>query len=155
MPTINFNAQNFVDLRYTRLSAIGSAPIAITPIMSGTFTNGEWAGMVAVTQTATNAFLTATDNDGHTGSSASFNVTNFTHMVGSLAYEMVSATNGSKHFKLLTTDGRAYVIERSTDLINWTPIYTNLTGLSGCDCLDAMSATGTRFYRARRYLVAE
>ncbi|MBI5775386.1 MAG: hypothetical protein HZA89_16825 [Verrucomicrobia bacterium] len=151
-PNAAVSVQNLVDIRYTKV--LNLVPISITPAISGAFTNGVWAGNVTVLQTATNAFLSATDNDGHAGNSGGFDVTTFSHMFVSLGYELVS-TNGASHFKLLASPGQSYVIERSSDLLNWTPIYTNQTGLTGCDCVDAMPATATRFYRARRYLMTE
>ena len=47
---------------------------AMTPTVTGAFTNGVWAGAVTVLQTAANVFLRATDNNGHTGDSGTFNV---------------------------------------------------------------------------------
>jgi hypothetical protein len=46
--------------------------------------------------------------------------------------------------------GDAYVIETSTNLLNWTPLGTTSTAPDGSIHLDADSASGTRFYRARQ-----
>jgi hypothetical protein len=59
----------FVDLGYT----IGTgAPVALTPTLSGIFSNGVWVGSVTVLEGATNMFLTADDGEGHRGVSRVF-----------------------------------------------------------------------------------
>ena len=61
----------FVDLKYTVGSPIS---VAVTPGVSGNFTNGVWSGSVSVTQQANNLVLRADDGIGHNGSSNPFNV---------------------------------------------------------------------------------
>ncbi|MDB6110653.1 MAG: hypothetical protein JWR69_2403, partial [Pedosphaera sp.] len=60
-----------VDLRYT---VNAGAPLLITPVSAGPFTNGVWTGSLAVQAPATNAVLRADDGNGHAGASGPFNV---------------------------------------------------------------------------------
>jgi uncharacterized repeat protein (TIGR01451 family) len=61
----------FVDLKYTVSSP---SSIAITPSLSGNFSNGVWSGSLSVAQVVTNLVLQADDGNGHTGASNPFNV---------------------------------------------------------------------------------
>jgi uncharacterized repeat protein (TIGR01451 family) len=61
----------FVDLKYTVSSPIS---VAVTPSVSGNFTNGGWSGSLSVPQGATNLVLQADDGNSHTGLSSPFNV---------------------------------------------------------------------------------
>lgn len=56
-----------VDLRYTRAASI-------TPMNSGSFTNGVWAGNIAIRELSTNIVLMADDMNGHVGFSSSLSV---------------------------------------------------------------------------------
>ncbi len=47
-------------------------PVAITPVVSGTFTNGVWSGTVTVNELAEDMFLMADDGGGHSGESNKF-----------------------------------------------------------------------------------
>ena len=71
----------------TILSAQASP--AITPIVTGAFTNGVWAGNLSVLQAAVNAFLRANDNNGHVSTSGVFNVT----IANDLTVTMTAAPN--------------------------------------------------------------
>ena len=61
----------FVDLKYTVSSPIS---VAVTPGVSGNFSNGVWSGSMSVPRGATNFVLQADDGEGHIGSSNPFNV---------------------------------------------------------------------------------
>jgi len=61
-----------VDLRYTIQTL--SMPVAITPTVSGSFSNGVWTGNVQVLENATNLFLVAEDAMQHRGQSVPFDV---------------------------------------------------------------------------------
>lgn len=58
------------------LNALGdsNAVIAITPISSGSFTNGVWLGSITAQQAAKSVVLMARDGSGHAGSSNPFDV---------------------------------------------------------------------------------
>lgn len=57
------------------LSASGSGgPLAVTPASSAAFVNGVWNGSVQINSIATNVILTASDGQGHTGSSNAFDL---------------------------------------------------------------------------------
>jgi uncharacterized repeat protein (TIGR01451 family) len=57
----------FVDLRYT----VGpfSAPLPVSPFVSGAFNNGVWSGNIALQAPAASAILIADDGHGHTNAS--------------------------------------------------------------------------------------
>jgi uncharacterized repeat protein (TIGR01451 family) len=58
------------DLRYT----IGTPaiPVAISPSITGPFTEGVWTGLISVLSSATNMHVEADDGQGHVGESAPF-----------------------------------------------------------------------------------
>src|SRR5207248_10877283 len=49
-------------------------PVAVTPTVSGSFTDGLWAGDISLLGAATNVMLVALDNLGHVGRSSPFQV---------------------------------------------------------------------------------
>ena len=74
---------------------------------------------------------------------------NYTGVLGSAFDTPIQISAGTFHLNLLGENGRTYVIEASTNLQNWTPIYTN-TVTGGTLQFDDMGAAGVpvRFYRA-------
>jgi uncharacterized repeat protein (TIGR01451 family) len=60
-----------VDLRYTVQTPVS---VAVSPTLSGNFTNGVWSGPLNVTIPATGVMLRADDRDGHAGLSNPFAV---------------------------------------------------------------------------------
>lgn len=52
----------------------GGGSVAVSPAMSGAFSNGIWSGMVTVQETADDMYLRADDGAGHTGDSGIFDV---------------------------------------------------------------------------------
>lgn len=73
-------------------------------------------------------------------------VTNIINMVASES----SVTTAGFHLQLTTPVGSNVVVEASSDLQNWTPIYTNLDSTGSISFMDG-SATNypARYYRAR------
>ena len=51
-----------------------SGPLVVSPATAGGFVNGVWNGSVQIDALATNVVLTASDGQGHTGSSTAFNL---------------------------------------------------------------------------------
>ena len=67
-PTV-FGGKNIPTIRFST-----AAPVAVTPGVTGNFTNGVWTGNLAVNQTASAMYLHASDGNGHMGDSNTFNV---------------------------------------------------------------------------------
>ncbi len=65
--TVNLNALSM-------LNSNSLLQVPITPAQSGTFADGAWAGQITVLQPATNVFLIADDQAGHTGTANTFDV---------------------------------------------------------------------------------
>lgn len=129
----------FLDLRYT---VEEQASVGVSPTLSGTFTNGFWTGNLSVQQLASNVVLTADDGQGHSGSSASFNVGAYAPIV------LLAPHYASNHFQFTLTGGPKFQILVSTDLLNWTTLVT-MTNSAGVTNYTA-SATNLphAFYRA-------
>jgi hypothetical protein len=144
----------FVDLRYAIYG--NSAPVAVNPTQSGVFENGVWSGNVSLPATADLVTLRADDGFNHAGSSGSFEVLAGHGLVmafnsgasglGGLQLLSAGATAGS--VQLFFTPGQGYVIEISSDLTNWTPVFTNASGRAG-SYFSEPAGEGTRFYRAK------
>ncbi len=61
--------------RVPNLRLIGSqASVALSPVLSGTFSGGVWSGNITVSNAVKDLTLRANDNDGHSGSSGLFDV---------------------------------------------------------------------------------
>lgn len=59
-------------------------------------------------------------------------------------------TNGGFSLQLTKPSGSNCVVEASSDLKNWTPIYTNSASVTNFSCLDAAALNlPNRWYRAR------
>ena len=118
------------------------ASVGVSPTLSGTFTNGFWTGNLSVQQLASNVVLTADDGQGHSGSSASFNVGAYAPIV------FLAPHYASNHFQFTLTGGPKFQILVSTDLLNWTTLVT-MTNSAGVTNYTA-SATNLphAFYRA-------
>ncbi|MEO5714509.1 MAG: M36 family metallopeptidase [Luteolibacter sp.] len=52
----------------------GGNPVAMTPVVTGSFSSGSWTGNLTFNTQAGGAILTASDSSGHTGASNSFNI---------------------------------------------------------------------------------
>ena len=65
-PTSISTFRFFVDLRFFRSTL---APVQISPVNTGPFTNGVWAGNITVPSMMTNLILRADDGNGHNGQS--------------------------------------------------------------------------------------
>ncbi len=126
----------------------------VAPAATGNFTNGVWSGTVTVTGTGTNLLLQAVDAVGHSGISNPFdvlpdglpNALSFDTSPGSL-----QMTNGALRMRVLGSSGQAQVvIYASTNLLLWTPIFTNAHPTDPFEYLDLMATNfPQRFYQAR------
>ncbi|HEU0038436.1 MAG TPA: S8 family peptidase [Verrucomicrobiae bacterium] len=63
----------------------------------------------------------------------------------------VTSLNGSFVLRISADPGRDYVVEATTNLLEWIPVSTNLTGLTGSIVLTNILSgdTASQFYRAR------
>ena len=68
-----------------------------------------------------------------------------------LQYELVTI-NGSPALKVYPTVPQSYSLDASASLTNWVPIFTNQTGASGSDFMQApITNTPHRFFRGRHW----
>lgn len=58
--------------------------------------------------------------------------------------------NGKFSFNYAANAGLTYVVESSTNLLNWTPLVTNVAGVNPAPFTNAVNATGIQFYRVGR-----
>ena len=58
--------------------------------------------------------------------------------------------NGQFDLQFAGTDGQSYTVEISTNLMDWTPIYTNMQSGGLFSFTDTNAADATRFYRVRQ-----
>jgi hypothetical protein len=56
--------------------------------------------------------------------------------------------NGEIALKLFGNVGNTYLVESSTDLLNWTPVWTNTFIGTSWEWTEAETTSGQRFYRA-------
>lgn len=145
----------FVDLRYAVYG--NSQPVSVLPTESGVFVNGVWNGQITMPATADLVTLRADDGFNHTGDSDSFEVLAGEGMVltfnsgaaGSGGLQLLSSGTGAAgSVQLFFTPGQGYVVEVSSDLINWSPVFTNASGRAG-SYFSEPAGPGTRFYRAK------
>jgi hypothetical protein len=154
-PTVSAPGRAQVDIRYSIFGA--AQPVAVSPVQSGVFVNGVWSGQITVPATADLVTLRAEDGFGHAGDSGSFAVTagSGLHLAfnsgasNSGGAQLLSAGTGGLNnmVQLFFTPGSGYVIEASTDLSEWSPVFTNSNGTASSYFVEPVS-TGQRFYRA-------
>jgi hypothetical protein len=119
--------------------------------------NGVWSGQITMPATADLVTLRADDGFNHVGDSDSFEVLAGEGMMltfnagtgGSGGVQLLSSGTGTAgSVQLFFTPGQGYVIEASSDLTNWTPVFTNAFGSASAYFTEPAGA-GTRFYRAK------
>lgn len=119
--------------------------VLMTPSETGPFTNGIWSGALSVLTAATNIVLRATDGDGHFGQTLPFDVVAPVLSVGRLG----ASTPGIVELQLSGMRNETYVIQASTDLTFWMPIYSTNLVTNSAVILDPDTTSFTlRFYRA-------
>jgi large repetitive protein len=89
------------------------------------------------------------DNDFDGGSLEAWAIT--FHVEPGPVLSQLVVTNNTLQFSVRTTANRTNVVEASTNLIHWTPIYTNVPPTNSFFTTNVMSAWPRRFYRAVLY----
>ncbi|MEW6304099.1 MAG: Calx-beta domain-containing protein [Verrucomicrobiota bacterium] len=140
-PTAALPFRPLVDLRYSVLG--GAQAVDFTPMSATPFGGGLWVGLLTMLETADLVTLQVNDGIGHTGQSTSFAV-----LASSDPFKLTTDLIPGDPIKLFYTPGEGYIIESSTDLIHWTPVFTNLTG-SASSYFSESIGNSTRFYRAQ------
>ena len=68
-----------------------------------------------------------------------------------LQFSSISITNGQTNLKFTAPPGTSYVLEVSNNLLNWTPLQTNVTTAAETTYIDSFSASNApKFYRLRK-----
>jgi Bacterial Ig domain len=116
----------------TLLGSVQSSPFNVT-------VSNQPAGSYALTAVATAAGVSAT--------SSAVNITVVTPVAVNLASPQI--TGGSFSFNYSANVGLRYVVERSSDLFNWTKILTNVAVGNPASFSEGVSNPG-RFYRVGR-----
>jgi hypothetical protein len=131
-----------LDLRY-------AYPVAVTPTNAGTFVNGVWTGSITFATTGTNFTLWAQDDYGHVSVSNPFDV-QASLVPPEIPAGSLEVLNGIFQMRLTNlAPSRALVVETSTNLTDWTAIYTNAAPGTGFLYSDPNSTNYRyRFYRA-------
>ena len=85
---------------------------------------------------------------GVSGTSAVVNIT----VVAPIAVTLTPPTTngGLLAFNYTANPGLSYVVQRSSDLVNWVPIVTNVAAASPVSFSDGLTASPSRFYRVGR-----
>ncbi len=85
-----------------------------------------------------------------TGESANSSAISVTPAFPPLVLAGGSLTDGQFTFQFQGVDGRAYIIETSTNLTDWTPVFTNQQSGGSFLYTDTNTSDAARFYRAKQ-----
>jgi len=98
--------------------------------------------------------VTVQDNGGTNNGGVDTIVRTFTVTVTGelrLNYEQL-LTNGAPGLRIFVTAGLPYVLQASTDLSSWLPVFTNQTGAAGLDFIQApITNPVQRFFRGKLF----
>jgi hypothetical protein len=124
-----------------RVVLTSTVGVSVEPSMSGDFVQGEWTGLVTVSQAATGAVLVAADDFGHLGYANPINV----FSLPSLSIEQ----SGQSALISWPAAGPAFVLETTSDFSSWSPL-SPPTQLFGDKYEARVKISATRsFYRLR------
>ena len=127
----------FVDLRYA--TDVGS--VAISPVLSGNFTNGVWSGQLAVLEPATNVILRAIAGTGHFGESLPFDV---------LGTPRLAIAKAGNSVVLSWPAGIGFDLQQTAALPDWTTVPDVPTVANGrCYVTNSIAPTNT-FHRLKK-----
>jgi hypothetical protein len=85
-----------------------------------------------------------------TGESANSTEVSATPFGPPIILSVSPASSGQFNLQFAGTDGQNYVIETSSDLVSWAPVYTNTPSGGVFTFTDANATNSARFYRARQ-----
>jgi hypothetical protein len=136
------DATNGLVTDFTGRVVLGSTPgVSVNPSVSGDFVQGEWIGLVTVSQAASGVVLAAADDFGHSGYANPINVVS----VPSLSIKLA----GNSVLIGWAVQVPAFVLETTTDFSSWSQLSTPV-GLSAGKYEVRLRTSGTRsFYRLR------
>ncbi|MDB6022391.1 MAG: hypothetical protein JWQ04_2248 [Pedosphaera sp.] len=117
----------------TKLGSVTASPFNFT-------TGNLSAGSYALTAVATAAGVSATSSVVNISVVTPLPVTNTTPKI----------TNGSFTFKYSANLGLKYVVESSSNLVNWVPVVTNAATLNPVPFSDTLVTNGSHYYRVGR-----
>ena len=100
---------------------------------------------------AGNYSFTARASD-NLGAASTSSVVNVSVLTNALLISPLRQTGGQFQFTILTITGQTYTTEVSTNLINWTPIATNVAPSNSFKVTDSLTNLPQRFYRTRQDL---
>jgi fibronectin type 3 domain-containing protein len=124
-------------------SVTSGGPYALVASTTGTnYTD------TAVTNGTTYYYVVSAANI--TGESAASNEVTATPFASPIILTIVSATNGQFTLQFQAVNGRTYVVQTSTDLATWSPIYTNQAIGSPFLFTDTNAVDQARFYRVKQ-----
>jgi hypothetical protein len=122
---------------------------AVTPSISGIFTNGLWSGNLTMQLPGTNLILQANDGQGHIGNTSLFSVLTASQSGTSARLTPISTLNGIFSFTLTGEVGPSYTIQASPGLTatNWSTLSVTSPTVMPISLSYPMT-TNTRFFRA-------
>jgi hypothetical protein len=126
--------------------AASATPIPITPLQSGTFTRGTWAGRITVEQSATGMYLSAFDRGGNAAESNTFDV-----VVDLGAFDTIGSVNpASSGFYLRNSNNAGYsdyAFGFGAPGEGWLPVVGDWNG-DGTDTVGMYDPVSSYFYLA-------
>ena len=124
-----------------RVVLASTAGVSVDPSVSGDFVQGEWTGLVTVSQAVTDAVLVADDGLGHVGYANPINVIG----LPALSVEW----SGVNLLISWPAEASAFAVETSIDLSSWSPLATSIDLIGGKYQIRVRISNANSFYRLR------
>ena len=138
------DASNDLVTNFTgRVVLKSTAGVSVNPSNSGDFVQGQWTGSVTISQAASGAVLTATDDSDHSGYANPIDVVS----VPSLSIELA----GNSVLISWPADVPAFVLESSSDYSSWAQLSIPV-GLSANNYVVRLRTSGARAYYRLRFV---
>jgi hypothetical protein len=149
LPASPVNYQALVDFCYQIMGP--DTPILVSPTSAGPFMNGTWSGQLAVQEPVNIMQLNAIGREGHSGKSNPFEVVGQAPIIG-LSVQLLGNSGqnlaaGARLLKITCRARKPFVLEASSDLKTWTPVYSSPEPQSGYEHTEPTDQR--RFFRAR------
>jgi len=139
--TLTWNPGAAADVAGYKIYSGTASHIYSNVLPVGNTTNATLAGLVA----GTTYYFAATTLDGAGNESSFSNETSYTVPV-TAATLAAAVTGGQFSFTVAGFSGQQYVVQASTDLLNWLPVQTNTAPFLFTD--SNVTGFNQRFYRA-------